>query len=239
MYDEYINSVDSSVCHKLWSILWSNVQVCSLTINYRVVQFVPNINILKTIWEHTCDNSPTDFISSSLKWWSSMHGVDTLQSCWVVLLANSQISLHTFLCMTFHIIRPWRNTKIFRVWKLFCSTRSNSRFKHSSVIVHNIFAYFTLSLSAACVLRAPRRLSPSVFWGAPRGEHLSTHHALLASWPRASWAHPVPATPFQWPRSRTATLRRGPQLTFHPYVGLTVHWAVSVRRSTTGRWPSR
>ena len=25
----------------------------------------------------------------------------------------------------------------------------------------------------------------------------------------------------------------------YPYVGLTVHWAVSVRRSTTGRWPSR
>ena len=32
----------------------------------------------KTIGEHTCDNSPTDVISSSLKWWSSMHGVDTL-----------------------------------------------------------------------------------------------------------------------------------------------------------------
>ena len=32
----------------------------------------------RTIWEHTCDNYPTDFISSSLKWWSSMHGVDTL-----------------------------------------------------------------------------------------------------------------------------------------------------------------
>ena len=31
-----------------------------------------------TICEHTCDNSQTDFISSSLKWWSSMHGVDTL-----------------------------------------------------------------------------------------------------------------------------------------------------------------
>ena len=31
----------------------------------------------RTIWEHTCDNSPTDFVSSS-KWWSSMHGVDTL-----------------------------------------------------------------------------------------------------------------------------------------------------------------
>ena len=33
---------------------------------------------VRTIWEHTCDNSPTGFISSSLKWWSSMHGVDTL-----------------------------------------------------------------------------------------------------------------------------------------------------------------
>ena len=32
----------------------------------------------RTIWEHTFDNSPTDFNSSSLKSWSSMHGVDTL-----------------------------------------------------------------------------------------------------------------------------------------------------------------
>ena len=32
----------------------------------------------RTIREHTCDSSPADFISSSLKWWSSMHGVDTL-----------------------------------------------------------------------------------------------------------------------------------------------------------------
>ena len=37
-----------------------------------------NYKHFRTIWEHTCDNSPTDFISSSLKWWSSMHGVDTL-----------------------------------------------------------------------------------------------------------------------------------------------------------------
>ena len=32
----------------------------------------------KTISEHTFDNSPTDFVSSSLKWWSLMHGGDTL-----------------------------------------------------------------------------------------------------------------------------------------------------------------
>ena len=44
----------------------------------------------RTIWEHTSDNSPTDSNSFSLKWWSSMHGVDTLWSCCVDLLANSQ-----------------------------------------------------------------------------------------------------------------------------------------------------
>ena len=32
----------------------------------------------RTIWEHVFDNSPTDFVSSSLKWWSSVRGVDTL-----------------------------------------------------------------------------------------------------------------------------------------------------------------
>ena len=32
----------------------------------------------RTIWEHTCNNSPTDLFSSSSKWWSSMQGVDTL-----------------------------------------------------------------------------------------------------------------------------------------------------------------
>ena len=60
--------------------------------------------------------------------------------------------------------------------------------------------------SRACVLRAPRRLHQPGFRGAPGSEHLSTHHALLASGPRASWAHPLPATPFQCPRSRTETL---------------------------------
>ena len=57
-----------------------------------VLQYYPHSN---TVCIHMCDeckvsidpgvchklwsiNSPTDFISSSLKWWSSMHGVDTL-----------------------------------------------------------------------------------------------------------------------------------------------------------------
>ena len=67
------------------------------------------------------------------------------------LFANSQTSFHTFLGMTFHIIGPRRNTKILAIWKSFSSSRGNSRFKHGSVIVHNIFAYFTLSLSASQV----------------------------------------------------------------------------------------
>ena len=55
-------------------------------------------------------------------------------------------------------------------------------------------------------------------------------------------AHPLPATPFQCPRSRTTTLELGGRSTACPCVGLTVHWAVSSlfqHRSTTGRWPSR
>ena len=41
--------------------------------------------------------------------------------------------------------------------KLFCSSRGNSWFKHGSVIVNNISAYFTLSLSAAQVFMIKER----------------------------------------------------------------------------------
>ena len=47
MYDECKRSNEKTVCHKLWSILWSIVQVCSLTIEYQVVQYVPSISITK------------------------------------------------------------------------------------------------------------------------------------------------------------------------------------------------
>ena len=43
----------------------------------------------RTIWVHTFDNS-TDPISSSLNWWSSIHGVATLYHCWGDVFANSQ-----------------------------------------------------------------------------------------------------------------------------------------------------
>ena len=37
------------------------------------------------------------------------------------LVCQLTIPFHTFLCMTFHITRPRRNTKILRVWKFFSS----------------------------------------------------------------------------------------------------------------------
>ena len=102
----------------------------------------------RTIGEHAFDNSPTDFVSSSVKWWSSMHGVDTLSRLLSRLVCQLTISFHTLLCMTHRVTRPWRNTSILGEWKFFCSRHRNSRFKHGSVVVHNIFAYFALSLSA-------------------------------------------------------------------------------------------
>ena len=63
-----------------------------------------------------------------------------------------------------------------------------------------------------------------------RNEHLSTRSRLsvesLLNGP----------TPHDHGRQRSD---RGAQHLSCPYVALTVHWAVSVRRSTTGRWPSR
>ena len=74
-----------------------------------------------------------------------------------------------------------------------------------------------------------------------QGDHLFTHHALLASGPRASWAHPLPATPFQFPRSRTAMLGKGDRSTLScPRIGLTVHQEHdrSVTQSTATLEPS-
>ena len=56
------------------------------------------------------------------------------------------------------------------------------------------------------------------------------HPKQTSSWSHFSTGHPLPATPFQCPRSRTAALERGAAALTCPYVGLTVHRAVSVRR---------
>ena len=115
MYDDCKRSNDIFVCHKRWSILWSIVQVCSLTIEYQVFQYVPKKHF-RTIWGHT--------------FWQFSHGfqffffemmvINAWSWYFVALLSRLvcqlTISFNTFLGMTFHIVRPRRKTQIFRAW---------------------------------------------------------------------------------------------------------------------------
>ena len=87
-------------------------------------------------------------------------------------------------------------------------------------------------IRTVCDLRAPCRLLWHELTGAPRGDHLSASRQT-SSWGHFPRANPIPATPFQCPRSRTTTLGSVAAALTCPYVGLTVHRAVSVRRSTT------
>ena len=54
------------------------------------------------------------------------------------------ISFYASLCMTFHVIRPWRYCfgirfpRFFWFWQLFCSPGKNPWFEHTSVIIHDI-----------------------------------------------------------------------------------------------------
>ena len=48
-YDEYMKSIDSGVCHRLWSILWWIVRAYLLTIEYQVVQVVASRNIKEQV----------------------------------------------------------------------------------------------------------------------------------------------------------------------------------------------
>ena len=69
--------------------LFTDHKISSLPIRARYKRF-------RTICEQTVDNSPTDSFSSSLSWWSSMHGNATLKNCWIVLCASSQYLLPQF-----------------------------------------------------------------------------------------------------------------------------------------------
>ena len=84
------------------------------------------------------------------------------------------ISFHTFVGMSFNVIRPRRNTQIFQAWSFFSCFCGNSGFKHGSVIVNNIFAYFTLSLSTPQVYMIKKNV------GSPTSTSLlSTFHIGL------------------------------------------------------------
>ena len=72
------NQSTSGVCHRLWS--YFVMDRASLFTDQRIsgLQIRAKHKHLRTIWKQTFDNSPTDFNPSSLKWWSSMHEVETL-----------------------------------------------------------------------------------------------------------------------------------------------------------------
>ena len=103
--DEYMKSIDSDVCHKLWSILLWIVRAYLLTIKYRVVQFVPSFSISEqfesmylTILQQICF---LFFEVVVIDAWSR-YFVELLSR----LVCQLTISFHTLLCMTSHVIRP-------------------------------------------------------------------------------------------------------------------------------------
>ena len=79
--------------------LFTDHRMSSLPICARCKQF-------KTICEHTCEKYPIDSWSSTLNWWPSKQGLETVysfQSCWSTV---QSISLNAFLSMSFHVVGP-------------------------------------------------------------------------------------------------------------------------------------
>ena len=155
-YDEYMKSIDSNVCRKPWSIFRLILQTYLLTIEYRVVQFVSNLSISEQF-----ENTYLHFSNRFCFFLFEVVVIDAWSRYFVELLCSLvcqlTISFHTLLCVTNHVIKPRKNTKILKGWKFFSSPRGHSRPEHGSVIVHNIFAYFTLSFSAAQVCTIQER----------------------------------------------------------------------------------
>ena len=113
MCDEYMKSIDSGVCHKPWSILLWHVQAHSLTTEHQVVQYIPSISI--------SEQFESILLTISNRFHFSFFEVviiDAWRRYFVELLCRLvcqlTVSFHTFLCMTLHIIRQSRNTKILR-----------------------------------------------------------------------------------------------------------------------------
>ena len=107
MCDEQKILIDSGVCHKLWSILWSIVQVCSLTIEYQDFQYVPRKafqnNLRAYFWQFSHGFQFFFFEMMVVNAWSC-YFVELLSR----LVCQLTISSHTLLGMTFHVLGPWR-----------------------------------------------------------------------------------------------------------------------------------
>ena len=87
---EFQKSNEPSVWHKLWSFLWLLVQVWD--------------NLRANFWQFSNGSQFFFFELMVVKAWSC--GFVQLLGCSV---RQFTISLHTFLCMTLHIMGPWRD----------------------------------------------------------------------------------------------------------------------------------
>ena len=98
----------------------------------------------RTIWEHTFDN----FSHGFQFFFFEMMVVKAWSWYFVELLSRSvsqlTISFHTFLGMTFHIVGPRRDERIFEPGNFSLASFLKSGFKHGSVILNNIFAHFSV-----------------------------------------------------------------------------------------------
>ena len=104
--------------------------------------------------------------------------------------------------------------------EFFSCSCGNSGFKHGSVIVNNIFAYFALLFEFTpgthalvffgLLTGSPDRLSRRT----PKRTPFHPKQTLCGV--TFQRARPLPATPFQCPRSRTATLGWGAAAPFLP-----------------------
>ena len=117
------------------------------------------------------------------------------------------ISFHTFLGNDLPCHRTTKKYADFQIMVIVCCSCGNSGLKHGSIIVNIIFAYFTLSLSIACDLRAPhRRCTRMRSPFPPESDSLWSH---ISNGPIR-----FPQTPVQCPRSRTANARTEGSSTF-------------------------
>ena len=91
-----------------WFILWLIVRAQLLTIDFQVVHFLPGRNFSEQFSNRFCFFL---FEVMVIDAWSR-YFVELLSG----LVRQLTISFYTLLCMTSHVIRPWRNTKILREW---------------------------------------------------------------------------------------------------------------------------
>ena len=150
MYDEYMKSIDSIVCHMLWSIWWWIVW--AYLPDHRNIKSSNSCQILT--FQNNLRACIWQFSNRFHFFFYEVVVIDAWCRYFVSVVESSYSPTHTIVPHTSLHDQPCHKTmKKYEDFEGMVISllllRRNSRFEHGSVIVHNIFAYFTLSLSAA------------------------------------------------------------------------------------------